>query len=150
MSQRNAEILRYHRPRSALEAKFSIEFAMAAMLHSGRAGFSELSLPFINSAEVQALMAMVSVDFEHEPDPERPGYAAHDRVVITTGDGRVLDSGPIKQVRGEPDAPLTRDEFWKKFEDCVTFSGLAVPAVALFETFMDLAKLDDARSIRCL
>ncbi|HUX23137.1 MAG TPA: MmgE/PrpD family protein, partial [Burkholderiales bacterium] len=46
-SRRNATILRNHAPQTGLEAKFSMEFAMASALIAGRAGLAELSDAFV-------------------------------------------------------------------------------------------------------
>ena len=70
-----AGILRNHAPQTALEGKFSMEFAMACALTTGRAGPAELRDDLVTSAQVQALMKRVSVRTDDREDPEMPGRA---------------------------------------------------------------------------
>ena len=119
ISRRNAHILRNHQPRTGLEAKFSIEFAMTAPIIARRAGMAELTDAFVLRPEVQALMRRVSVEPDDRDNPARPGYAIEDRITLTTRGGSSYDSGPITQTRGDHDSPLDECELWTKFEDCL-------------------------------
>jgi hypothetical protein len=49
-----------------------------------------------------------------------------------------VESARIKQVRGGPEQPLTREELWAKFEGCVQVGPGRVPARKLFDTLMAL------------
>jgi 2-methylcitrate dehydratase PrpD len=140
-SRRNATFLHYHCPRTALEAKFSMEFAMASALVAGRAGLAELSDRFVGRADIQALMKRVTVIPDDREDPVLLGYAIHDQVIVETHDGRRLDSGPITRVRGDPDLPLDRAELWVKFEECAATHPIRVRARELFESLMSLEKV---------
>ena len=145
ISRRAATVLRTHAPQTALEAKFSIEFAMASALIAGRAGFSELTEDFVCRPDVQAMMKRVTVTPDDREDSA--GYAIYDQVTIETSEGRDLDSGQITRVRGGPDSPLQRDELWEKFEDCVKVSGVHVPARKLFDCLMSLDQLPHVRGL---
>ena len=150
LSRRNAAILRNHAPRTGLEAKFSIEFALAAPIIARRAGLAELADAFVLRADVQALMRRVVVVPDDRDNPARPGYAIHDRVVVETRDGRRLDSGPIASVRGDHDLPLRRDELRAKFDDCVGVGGARMPAKRLFDALMRLDELAHVRELMAL
>ena len=147
LSRRNLIILRNHAPRTGLEAKFSIEFAVAAPLVARRAGLAELTDEFVLRPDVQALMRRVVVEPDDRDNPERPGYAIHDRVVIDTRAGRRFDSGPLTSVRGDHDSPLGRDALWIKFDDCLKFSGAGQPSERLFEMLMALDRLGHVREL---
>lgn len=149
-SPRNVTILRNHRPQTGLEAKFSIEFAMAAALLVQRAGLAEHTDAFVQRPDVQALIPRVTAVADSRLNPQRPGYALCDQVTITLRDGRVLDTGPITQIRGDADAPLTRDDLWVKFEDCVRTGNPQLPARRLFDTLMTLEQLPQARDLVAL
>ncbi|MHA1567933.1 MAG: MmgE/PrpD family protein, partial [Alphaproteobacteria bacterium] len=56
-----SEILRNHLPQTGLEAKFSIEFAVASAVIAGRAGLAQLSDSFVGRADVQDMMSRVEV-----------------------------------------------------------------------------------------
>ncbi len=143
ISPRNAIILRNHAPVTGLEAKFSMEFAMASTLSVGRAGLNELQDGFVQRQDIQELMQRVKIEEDPRENSERPGYAVHDRVTVTMRDGTVHDSGPIVIARGDPEEPLQQKELWNKFEDCVRASGRKVDADRLFSTLMSLGKLQN-------
>ena len=60
ISKTHSLILRNHTPQTGLEAKFSMEFAMAAAVISRRAGLAEYSDEFVRRPEVQQLMPRVA------------------------------------------------------------------------------------------
>ena len=150
LSRRNAANLRNHAPQTGLEAKFSIEFAMACALIAGRVGLTELSDEFVRRPDVQALMKRVAVVLVEGDDPRRPGYAKHDRVVIEARGGHVTDSGPIVNVRGDPELPLRRAEMWEKFESCVRAGGARMSAEKSFEALMSLGQRHQAQELMAL
>jgi 2-methylcitrate dehydratase PrpD len=147
LSRRNANILRSHQPRTGLEGKFSMEFAMASALVAGRAGLRELTDDFVQRPEVQSLVQRVQTEPDDNSDPKRPGFALHDQVTVHMRDGRILDSGPISNIRGDPELPLQRDEVWSKFEDCVQIGNPRLTPRPLFDMVMSLDHLPSARDL---
>ncbi|HVB48134.1 MAG TPA: MmgE/PrpD family protein [Burkholderiales bacterium] len=115
-----AGMLRHSRPRTALDAKFSAEFAMASALVARRVGLAELSDEFVRSAAVQTLMPKVRVSTHDEPDPEEPLFAAWDAVSIALEDGRTLAGEPVRHARGHARNPVGLEELRVKFDDCVS------------------------------
>ena len=140
-SRRNTTILRNHRPQTGLEAKFSMEFAMACSIVAGRAGLTELTDGFVRRDEVQSLMQRVSVEADDREDPANPGYTPDDLVVVETDGGKRIESRKISAVRGGPALPLPREELWTKFDDCLRVGGAGVPARPLFDSLMSLDQL---------
>lgn len=143
-SRLNTTILKNHRPQTGLEAKFSMEFAMASVLVRGRAGLNELQDDFVQTKAVQELMRKVDVVPDDREDPDQPGRSPYDLVTIEVADGRKIESPKVRDIRGGPALPLSRDELWTKFSDCVRVSQVKIDAAGLFETFMSLEKLDNA------
>ena len=141
ISPNHATILRNHLPQTGLEAKFSMEFAMASVLVARRAGLAELQDDFVRRPEIQALMPRVVIERDEREDPALPGKAIYDLVSVDTTDGRRLESARIKQVRGGPEQPLTRDDLWTKFEGCLEVGPGRVPARNLFDALMSLEQL---------
>jgi hypothetical protein len=113
-SRRNATILRNSRPQTGLEAKFSMQFAMASAIVARRVGLAELTDSFVQRRDVQALMMKVTVEPDDREDPKHPGAAPYDLVVIDTLDGRRLESAHITDERGSPGQPLSTEELWTK------------------------------------
>jgi len=137
----HATILRNHLPQTGLEAKFSMEFAMASVLIAKRAGLAELQDDFVRRPEIQALMPRVVIERDERVDPAAPSKAIYDLVSVETADGRHMESARITQVRGGPEQPLTRDELWAKFEGCLQVGQSRLPARKLFDALMALDEL---------
>lgn len=152
MSPRNATILRYHLPQTGLEAKFSVQFALACCVAAGRPGLSELTTDFVTRSDVQALMKRVTVIRDDRDDPQLPGYAMYDQVVIETRDGRRLEGPRVNKVRGGPDLPLSRDALFAKFDDCMRHGDAgstrdAGDNRALFDLLLSLEQLDNVEEL---
>ena len=145
-SRRNATILRNHAPQTGLEAKFSMEFAMASALITGRAGLTELTDEFVRRPDVQALMQRVVVTPDDRMD-QATGYAIYDEVTLEAEGAPHSGSVQITQVRGGPDLPLAREELWAKFEDCLQAGTARVPARDLFDALMSLERLPQVRDL---
>lgn len=136
-------ILKNHRPRTAIDAKFSIEFALACALVARRVGLRDLADEFVLSDPIQRLVPRVSIEIESEEMPGTSGYAPYDMVRVETVAGEMLESEHVRHARGDPQAPLSAAELWAKFEDCALWSGLPLDARGLFDR---LNKLEDCRS----
>jgi 2-methylcitrate dehydratase PrpD len=119
-----AATLRFSRPRTGLEAKFSLHHNVAAALVDGAVGFAQLADDYVRREDVAGLYPLTRVELSHEECPEEPGMALHDRVMIETHDGRRLDSGPIRHPRGHARRPLGQGELDAKFLDCARRGGV--------------------------
>ncbi|MFZ0848312.1 MAG: MmgE/PrpD family protein [Hyphomicrobiaceae bacterium] len=137
-SRRNATILRNQHPQTGLEAKFSMQFAMAASILAGRVGLAELTDGFVQRKDVQALQRKVTIAPDDRPDPNRSGAAPYDLVVVETNDGRRLESARITDERGSPQLPLTTDELWVKFENCLAIGNPSLSARAIFDALLSI------------
>jgi 2-methylcitrate dehydratase PrpD len=135
-SRRNATILRNSRPQTGLEAKFSMQFAMASSIVANRVGLRELTDEFVRRPDIQALMPKVVVAPDDRIDPKRTGNAPYDQVVIETADGRRLESARVTDERGSPQLPLSREELWTKFKECFAVGNPKLDAEATFEALM--------------
>jgi 2-methylcitrate dehydratase PrpD len=65
-------ILRNHQPKSGLEAKFSLEFAMASSLIARRVGLAELTDDFVRREDVAAAMKKVHTTTTEEKIADMP------------------------------------------------------------------------------
>ena len=135
-------ILKNHDPKTAIAAKFSIEFALACALLNGRVGLRDLTDKFVRSADAQQLMKRVAIDINPVEEAGTPGYAPHDFVQVHRADGDVLRSDNVRYALGDPHAPLTAENLWVKFEDCVAWSKLKLDAKTLFGQLQQLEKLN--------
>jgi len=135
-----AAMLRNHAPVTGLEAKFSLEFAVASALVAGKVGLEELTDGFVAQPKVRDLMERLSVETTDARCPLDPAFGFSDRVVLELRDGRKLDSGEIRFARGNSQLPLRDDELRAKFMDCANVAGYA-DAAALFDQLSELGSL---------
>ncbi len=143
LGEKQAAILRNHRPQTGLEAKFSIEFAMAAALASGRVGLAELSDPFVLRDDVQRLMTRVRVESIAESGGEESIFSPFDQVTLRLKDGRELTGARVEVARGDSRQPLSQEELWIKFQDCLAYGGHGSDeARKLFDALSQLEEVD--------
>jgi 2-methylcitrate dehydratase PrpD len=151
LGEAQAVMLRNHRPQSGLDAKFSLEFAVAAAAISGRCTNAELSTEFVRRADVQDFFARVRSRTVAGRDPDDPAFGLADRVRMSLRDGRQLDSTPVHHPRGHFKRPLERDALWQKFSDCAVGVIGAERSRTLFEALGNLpvlASLSELGSVR--
>ncbi|HEY5208673.1 MAG TPA: MmgE/PrpD family protein [Stellaceae bacterium] len=136
IGETQAGMLRNHRPRTPLEAKFSAEFGVAAMAVAGNCGAAELTEAFIARADIRDLMARVRITTIAEKDPDNPEHSRYDRVAVALRDGTTLRSGEITHARGHFRRPASAESLWQKFADCATPAIGAPAARHLFDGLM--------------
>jgi len=133
LSENYATILRNHRPQTGLEAKFSIEFAMASAIVARRVGLAELTDDFVRRPDVQALMGRVGVRTNTDYDPDSSGASLADQATIRLASGGTLESERIYRARGHADRPLADNDLFAKFEECLTVGHSTVAPAVMFE-----------------
>jgi len=142
-------MLRNERPQTALEAKFSLPFAMASSLVARNIGLAQLTDGFVQSPEVQSLMPRVSATTTTET-MDGSAFAPSETVEITMANGKVLDSGPVFHAKGSRQLPLSSAELKEKFVDCLG-DDLAGSAVGnAFDKLMNLERLNGAADLLSL
>ncbi len=147
IGETQAVMLRNHRPQNALDAKFSIEFAVAAAAVAGQCGLAELTDAFVRRTDVQEIFPKVRISTSTGRLPEEPALAAHDRVEILLRDGRRFASEPIAYPRGHFKRPVDAAALWRKFKDC-TAQAMAEPqARDLFNRLQALNRLASASEL---
>ena len=132
-----ASMLRNHRPTTALEAKFSLQFAVAAPLVLRKIGLRELQDDVVRRPEVQAQFGKLRIETVDTVCPTEPTLALSDRVRIETVSGQVLDSGEVFETRGSVGSPMGLQELRHKFIDCAS-AAPHVDAGALFDSLLQL------------
>lgn len=131
-------MLRNSAPKTGLEAKFSMQFAMAAALVARSVGLRELTDDFVRRPDVQALFPRVSLEGT-AAFKEGSNFAPFDAVEITTTAGETLQSGPVEYAKGSHERPLSRDELWTKFAECL---GMEFPEAKKSRAFDNLMMFD--------
>ena len=149
VSEAHSSVMQFRLPTDAMQARFSLEFAVAASLLFGRLGFGELHDSGVRNNEVQVLMQKVERALGPDDDPVYPVGARHDTVTVSLADGTELASKPVYRYRGHGQNPLSLDELRAKFMDCATLTGAVTEELAagLFERLSQLEQLSRAADL---
>jgi 2-methylcitrate dehydratase PrpD len=111
-----SEMLIHADPSDELEAKFSIEFCLAAVLREGDAGVAEFDDEYVSAPETREAMALVERAFEPGLFGEAfAGYGARVTVETTDGGTRVAEE---RRAPGSPSNPLPAERWRAKFHEC--------------------------------
>ena len=112
-----SEMLHHERPADALQAKFSIEFCLAAIMLEGDAGVREFSDEYVGRDDVQAQIQKIDREFEENLFGGRfAGYGA--RVTVETVDGEEYVT-EMREGPGSPSNPVADERLRAKFFECV-------------------------------
>jgi len=111
-----SEMLIHADPADELQAKFSIEFCLAAVLREGDAGVAEFDDEYVAAPETREAMSLVERAFEPGLFGEAfAGYGA--RVVVETVDGE-RHVAEERRAPGSPSNPLPEERWRAKFHEC--------------------------------
>jgi 2-methylcitrate dehydratase PrpD len=143
-------MLRNTDPRTGLEAKFSMEFAMAAALVAGRVGLSELTDGFVSRPDVRETQAKVRCTTTDELMPGDQPFAPADHVSVRLTSGEEIVHEPVSYAKGSWQKPLDREELAVKFLDCATRRMDRAQAAALFDQLWELDQLPSIRQLRLI
>lgn len=112
-----SEMLIHAQPENALQAKFSIEFCLAAILREGEAGIHEFTDEYVSDPETRATIEKVERAFEEDLfGDDFAGYGAVVRVRTTDGDELKVEE---RYAPGSPNNPLSEERLRNKFFECV-------------------------------
>jgi 2-methylcitrate dehydratase PrpD len=142
-------MLRNARPQTALEAKFSLQFAMASSLVARNVGLAQMRDEFVCSPLIQALMPRVSTTTTAET-MNGSAFAPAEKVEITMVGGKVLASEPIVFAKGSKQRPLSRDELRAKFADCLGDGFSEGAKIKSFDKLMSLERVNGAADLLVL
>jgi 2-methylcitrate dehydratase PrpD len=126
-------------PRTAYDAKFSLQYSVAAMLRDGRVGVDTYTTEHITDPEILDLARRVDyqvIDFESYPRAFPGG------VVVTTVSGDRLEA-EVPYQRGGEQNPMTEADVVAKFGANAALALSEVAANRLQESILGLDGLDD-------
>ena len=112
----------HHRPRTELQAKFSMEFCMAILLLERKAGLEQFTDEVVNRPDVQALVQ--KVDFGVHPDAEAAGFDKMTTIIAVELDDGTVVKGSADFGKGSPLNPMSDAELSDKFRECAAWGGL--------------------------
>lgn len=111
-----SEMLIHAQPENSLQAKFSIEFCLAAILREGEAGIHEFTDEYVTDPRTRATIDKVERAFEDDLfGDDFAGYGATVRVQTTAGDELTAQE---RYAPGSPNNPLSEERLRDKFFEC--------------------------------
>ena len=109
---------------SPYSAKMSTPYAVAVALLYGKAGLQEFTEEAVRSEKILDLTAKVHVRADTELSAVFPGIQAA-VMEITTGSGNCKKR--VDFPKGEPENPLSEEEFRDRYADLMTYGGIDTP-----------------------
>lgn len=142
----NLTTLIRHQPKNGLEAKFSMEYAMAVLLVNGKAGLGEYTDAAVNQPDVQNMIKRVR--FYEDPEAEAAGYDKMTTLIkIHLKNGKVLQ-GHADFGKGSPSNPMSFDEVAEKFYGCAEYAKWpTTKAKQIVEFVRSLERASDMREL---
>jgi len=138
------EPLRYGEPVTGLQAKFSLNFALASILLRRRAGLREYATEFVTRPEVVDVMRRVRTI--HDAEIASMGVEKMRSVLeVELVDGRVFRR-TAEEYRGTPEKPFMGHEVDEKFMECASFKmgeGRAREVLGVIRGLEEVSDLGD-------
>jgi 2-methylcitrate dehydratase PrpD len=148
VSERHAAVMPYHLPQDALQAKFSLEYALVSALLYGSVAFDELQDARVRAPQAQDLMARVQTVTTDAFEPDWRDAAPFDQVHVHLRDGTVLSTPQVRRATGHADTPLSSGEIHAKFMGCMRHAGVdATAGEAIYQSLQSLCDLPSAGDI---
>jgi 2-methylcitrate dehydratase PrpD len=120
-SQNIYDLLRHHRPKTELEAKFSLEFCIAAMIQHRKLRLQDFNDAFVADAALQRLIEKIEYTPYTDAQMQAHGYT----IVTTLGEVDCADGSTFTDRRdygrGSQFNPMSDAEVAAKFLDCAEF-----------------------------
>ena len=127
-NENNVHTLFHHHPKTGLEAKFSMEYAVSILLVEGKAGLGEFTDAVVQRPDVQAMIerSRFSVDPQYDTRG-RNGESLQSTLVegnmikIYLKDGKIV-TGKSGFAKGSPENPMSYEEVAEKFRGNAAFA----------------------------
>ena len=131
-------------PQTPLAAKFSVQYAVARALVDGAVRLDDFEGDAHFDSKVRAIMAKTTaMPHPDMPDDSPDQFGAE--VIVALKDGRTVSRRINSLVGRGGDFPLTSEELWEKFNDCVK---RVLPVNDIPALFAKLEKLEHIKNIR--
>ena len=146
-NENNVHTLFHHHPKTGLEAKFSMEYAVSILLVEGKAGLGEFTDAVVQRPDVQAMIERSRFYVDPQYDTRgRSGESLQSTLVegnmikIYLKDGKVI-TGKSGFAKGSPENPMSYAEVAEKFRGNAAFAKWpSQQADAIIELVQSLEK----------
>jgi 2-methylcitrate dehydratase PrpD len=138
-------VLIYERPRTGLEAKFSMPFCTAAAVVYGHLGIDMFEADRLRDPRIGALMSRIAMHVDPTLGTTAPPLTQA-RIRVRLRDGRTVTTA-ANGARGYPDRPAADGEIDAKFLACARRTISEASANQALATLRRLEDLDDVRKL---
>lgn len=148
------KVLTYPVPLTGLEAKFSLQYSLAAGVLDGEYTLWSFSDEAVQRPAIKHLLKRIDAHEDQrcaDSDPRLQARSSGSRgyveVVASMRNGQ-SDTIRINHAPGHPQRELSWDDVHRKFLDCAAYAGMEqTPVEAAFECFTRLERCDDISEI---
>jgi len=142
VGQSAVDNLAYPDPADEMQARFSMQYCLAAALLQGRLSLADFTRDAIFRPAIRRHMPKISVS-AYSAEEERGIERIAHQVTVTLLDGRRLWNERL-HARGAIAVPVTDAERHSKFSDCMRWAGLEDDR--LYSTWENIGDVDSVRS----
>ncbi len=132
-------------PQNGIEAKFSMQFVLAARLVYGRVTLAEFNDEAVLNPDIQSLMKKIAMFVDSCYNEFGFMNTSPSNIKIVMKNGESL-SGSSDLAKGNPDNPLSLGEMREKFTSCTSNHLNQKEAEKAFDAAMHLEEFDDINS----
>ena len=137
-------VLIHHRPTTSLEAKFSLEYLLAAGLALKTINEECFELKHVNDPVMRELVAKVRV-VDAPTKRETPGEGA---VTVQVRTPAAVYEETVSYAPGHPKNPLSRERLGAKYQACARQAAIHEPALSRsLEMLSRIDEIDDVREL---
>jgi 2-methylcitrate dehydratase PrpD len=133
-------------PQTPLQAKFSVQYAVARALLDGAVRIADFEGDAHFDPRIQALLDRITA-FPHPDMADDADAQFSAEVRVTVKDGRVLSRRVDDMAGRGGDHPMSSEELWEKFDDCARRALPKEDIMPLFERLETLEKVTHIGSI---
>jgi 2-methylcitrate dehydratase PrpD len=123
-------------PRSGVQGRFSMSYAIAAALVDRRIGLSTFTDKAVRRPQIRELMNRITAS-ERSGDMI-PRFAT---IIISLRGGNIV-SHRVDTLHGSPTSPLSDTEFLEKIEDCLSWANSPISAGSVLKATSEIEEGD--------
>jgi 2-methylcitrate dehydratase PrpD len=144
-----ASNLTYPAPRTAVEAQFSLHFAIAAIVVHGDIALGHLTTEVLTSAPIEGLLKRIDVTVGDIPEPYRnsrlicPEWGYVELTTLSGARKCCFAGSPI----GSASKPMSDEMLQRKFNGCAQYGNYNSSASVLYEKILNIEDLPNARGL---
>ena len=146
-------VMRYADPKTGLEAKFSIEYALAAGVLDGQSTLWSFTDEAVRRPTVRAVLEKVKVIeddrcFGDDPAERKKSIGTRGYYEVEAGTrGGATANVRVDKAPGHPLRELSWDDLRAKFIDCARTAGVSADAASLYESLRGLRDCADVAAL---